>query len=232
MKKPLLASEIYATSQAATCSGEDECHWCSASCKRGLFFHDDDPPIPFHKSTSGARRPGNAYMCCGCWLYRRKRICVKTLTGTAMIDGQSPFDHSWFVTTKEAVVIRKEDHEELLNILVDPPAKFFLSLISESKLKNQLHLSVANELENYQAEDAIHYTLNNQPMSYTIYELTEAMKKGPEGTEPGVQMLFRTLYNRTSELVADNAILKQTLKRGRGRPTKEANEPKSVVQSG
>lgn len=232
----LLASEIYANSQSAQCTGDDECHWCSAPCRRGLFFHDDLAPVPFVRSSAGARRPANSYCCVACWLYRRRRVCVQSVTGSAMIDGQCPMKHSWFVTRGEARVVRKEDHERLLMMLLDPPRQFYLALLSGGNAAdNHLHLAVANDLPSIRADTPIAFTLDNRPLHYTVYELEEALKFDTCGKDPGVQALLRVLHNRpallrASRLTEPNPVLSGH--RSVGRPISSDNTPKRVVCSG
>src|SRR5271166_4969243 len=92
----MLSSELYASSQQDKCEGQFSCHWCSAPCST-LYIHDDPPLTPFVRVNALARRPASAFVCKGCWLWRRGRITVDFLGG-GQRDIQCPQNHSWYIT--------------------------------------------------------------------------------------------------------------------------------------
>lgn len=184
------APELYALSQHFRCDGPYECHWCMGRCGPD-FHHGEPPPVPFLKGRSGAKRPANPWICKGCWLWNRQRITTTFLRGD-WLDSQAPKKHSVWITEKEALTIRlKEDGEELVKLLLKPPLRFVLSLISEGE--NLLHLCPVNWHERVKAETPLLFNANNITHEYTIYELKEALKFGPEGKRPGVGVLMALL---------------------------------------
>ena len=221
---PLLASELFAISQGTACEGPDECHWCGAKCER-RWTHDDLPPMIGGRlrSHSLAKRPGNGYVCSGCWCWRRPRVTVPFLGG-GYKDGQRADMWSWYVAGSRAMALRHEnsfDRDALYDRLLDPPPRFFLALRDEGP--NLLQYAVLNRLEAFTASTPITYTLDNKPLTYTIYELEHALQKGPEGTEPGVQTLIRVIGappKPTAMSFSEEEIKEQAVKRGRGRPSK------------
>ena len=225
---PLLASELYALSQGVQCNGRYSCHWCSAPCGN-QWFHDDTPPQIGVRVTQGARRPANPYICIGCWLFRRKRITVSFLRSEkgefTFRDGQSPTRHSWFVTEQCARAIETPDFQLLYATLLSPPKRFFLSLLDNrtpaNGVENRLHLQVANDVEELRADTVLHFSVNNVPLTYTVFELEELLTSAdPEeslaGRSPGVHALYRLLgpYKPTP-------AEEPKAKRGRGRPITE-----------
>lgn len=192
----LHASTLYAASQGAPLPPADcdECHYCAGPAPRGLWPHDDPPPVPFARTLTVARRPSNAYVCTGCHLWKYKSVSVRTLDGR-MRDRQTPRDHSWYVTEAGAWAVRPENYDLLYEHLRRPPRRFFLSLLRpEGKVKNLLQLCAVNDLDEVKADTPLAFTLDNVAHRYTVYELTEAVKAGdPTGAEPGVRVLFELL---------------------------------------
>lgn len=215
----MLSTELFALAHGHKCSGDQECHWCTGPCERH-WIHDDLPIVPFVRTNSHAKRPGNAYICWGCWLYRRGRITVSTLQNE-LIDRQNLMDHSWILFDNQIKVIKKEDKFKLYEILLNPPLVFCLSLLNEPSTKNLIQLSILNENEKIFANTPIHFTLNNIQCEYTIYELEEALKTQElTGKSPGVRLLIETI---------GPCVLKEKEKRGRGRPPKEDDPDGKIV---
>ena len=187
----MLASELFATSQGSICSGEDRCHWCGSSCER-LWPHDDPIVPPLFKTKSNALCPGNGYICHGCWLWRRKRVTVPFLVG-GFQDGQEAGKHSWWITATGGWAIRGADCLPLYRQLLEPPLAFALLLKSADCPRSELHLAVANQHAKVMADTELFFTLDNKPLSYTVYDLDTALKVGEAGQSPGVQALFRFL---------------------------------------
>lgn len=183
------SGELFAVSQGARCEGNEKCHWCKAPCGRN-FPHDDPPPIPFVRSREGAKNPGGLYVCEGCRLYRRPSCTVWWLTD-GFKDRQSLRKLSWWLTADGARGIRREeDRETLWNVLLAPPPLFCLSLLENPKLENHLHHAVVNDHDVVQADTTLYFTVDNVKFDFSVYELKEACKHGPEGKSPGVQALI------------------------------------------
>lgn len=217
----LSASDLYAIANSNRNHGKEECHWCGSACNDS-FIHNDPPPVPFVRSRSTAKRPCAIHICTGCWLYRRQRITVRFLDG-GFSDRQNPCKHSWWITLQEASGISKYNYHALYRLLLNPPLCFCLSLRTDEKTDNLIQLSVANDLEEINATTELCYTLNNIKLVYTIYELEEAIKHGPEGKMPGVRMLVETLGGYTLPL--EEPVMKKT---GAGRPFKNKEEPQTI----
>lgn len=216
------ATELYANSQGMICEGDVICHWCGAHCQR-RYLHDDPPPIPFVRSRSSARFPSNPYICKGCWLFRRKRLTVWNLGGEFK-DGQCPINHSWWITSCESLVIDDNCRVGLYEYLLRPPLKFALSLIDGEKIENLLHFCPVNDHEKILGDTPLLFHLNNIQHAYTVYELTEALKHGTEGKEPGVRALIALLGPYTLAREAppeDGSSEGKGGKKGRGRPREE-----------
>lgn len=213
--KSILASELFAMSQGGSCQGTEECHWCGAPCER-LFTHSDPYPIPFVRTKSPAKRPGNPYICTGCWLYLRGRVTVSFLGG-GFKDGQCAANHSWWITETEAYAIRKEGAETLYEQLFHPPLRFVLALVSSGTI-NHIQHAVLNDHSEIRADTTLTFTYDHSPHHFTIYELKEALKtSGMSGKPAGVRKLI--------ELFGPYDINEQPEKRGRGRPRKYQDEP-------
>lgn len=221
------ASELFALAHGTKCEGTEECHWCAGPCKR-THYHDDSPIRPHVRITSTAMRVANAFVCSGCWLWRRNSVTVRFLRGT-LRDRQRAGDHSLWMTDKGWWGIEKLDHPELLNMLLDPPRRFTLALRTEGR--NDLHRLSANDHSVLKADTPLAFTINNVPSTYTVYELKEAIKqRSTSGCEPGVRMLLDLLgfpeqpppilgFKTNEELEAE--VKETAAKRGRGRPRTE-----------
>lgn len=212
--KQLSAAQLYALSQSSECRGPEECHWCCSPCAQ-LWIHDDPPPMIGVKRVL-AKRPGNQHICVGCWLFRRRRTTIKFLSGK-LLDARCLCNFPLVITRKDAHAIDyKEDKEALYKMLLSPDEELVLALLDGSKEANHLQLMIYNNLKDAKADTPIHFTLNNIPHNYTVYELTEAIKSGDvEGKSPGVAALFRLLGEYQFPEV----------KKGVGRPTKEHIRP-------
>lgn len=215
----LLASELYARSQGEICQGNQPCHWCGAPCER-LWTHDDPPPIIGVKSTIHARHPSSPYICRGCFLFKRPRLTVWFLGG-GFKDGKCPRHFGWLITPKGSWAIDSENPSPVYEFLLKPEPVFSLSFLSEPGITNRLQLTRVNELGEIKADTTIHYTINNIPHHYTIYELESAIRQGAEGREPGVQALLR--------LLGDYSLPEASKEpRGKGRPSREEKEAHSL----
>lgn len=185
----MTATELFALAHNSKCEGPDRCHWCGASCRR-LWLHDDPPPIPFTKSKSNALYPSNAYICSGCWLYRRRRSTVLWLEG-GYRDSQSNRNLSWWIDGQVARAIRQQSRARLWELLLKPPHTFSLSLV-EDNTENWLHHAPVNDIAEVRIDTPIAFNLNNIQYKYTIYEIEEATRSGElNGKNAGVTALFR-----------------------------------------
>ncbi len=230
----MTASEMYALSQGSSCAGQFQCHWCSSPCS-SMFFHDDVLAIPFRKSVSGAKNPSSHYCCVGCWLWRRKRLCI-TFTDKSFKDGQCPQKHSWWVTNRDATAIQTPC-PDIYDRLLNPPLQFVLSF-TDGTTDNHIHHAIANDFPiSIENDSRLWFTVNNIGHSFTLYELEEALRGG-EGTgkEPGVQALLRLLGPAPAHL--KNKPIQANQNKGRGRPQGTADPlpayktVKKIVTSG
>ncbi len=224
----MLASQLYALSQSNRCEGTETCHWCSAPCQR-LWLHDEPPAVIGVKRDRLARCPNSIYVCVGCWMWRRGSVTVGFLphpNGNGVPsykDRQKSPLWSWLITDTNSWAIRKSDNEELVKILLEPPLRFFLSLLDGDKPPpNHLQMCIANDLERIEGATPLAFTVNNIPHKYTVYELEDVLTGGDSnGKEPGVQALVRILD------------IKKRVKEKRetsGRPPVDENKPSRVVK--
>lgn len=190
MDRPLTAPDIYALSQSRRNDGPDECHWCGSPCQR-THVHDGMTYRPLAKDLERPKRPSNAYVCTGCRLWRRGRVTVHFLNGSYR-DGQRTHLHSWWITPEISLAINGLDKDLLRQRLVSPPRTFVLSLVTSGNV-NMLHHAVANDVCELKADTPLRFTADGLEMSWTVYELQEAIRHGPEGKSPGVQFLHRLI---------------------------------------
>ena len=217
----LLPSVFFAMSQGATCEGPEQCHWCSAPCSR-RWTHDDPPPVPFQRSTPSAKVPGSPWVCLACWMYRRKRVTLTTLKDRHQRDGQCLLNHSWLMTREDVFAVTDDDKECLYETLLLPPLQFCLSLVTaDKKVKNLIQFAVVNRLDSVRADTELVFTLNNHAVTYTIYEVEEGIKGGPDGRMPGVRVLMDFLGPYKNP----NVVEEIKVKRERGRPRRDYDKP-------
>lgn len=205
------ASELLAIVHKSPCSGSDTCHWCGCCCER-IWPHDEPVYLPFSKGRSRGKCPSSSYICQGCWLYRRRRVTYNFFDH-GFKDGQCLQDWSWLLTDDGIWILRKEDYPLLWEFLLSPSLRFALSLVSDTSLKNEVHLTILNELPEINASSQLHFSLDNTILGYTIYELEHAISKSPNGSQPGVHALLRILGTPPAQ--------KEQPKRDKGRPATE-----------
>lgn len=238
---PLTAAMLYARAQGHECTGMFKCHWCGSPCSNHIC-HDDPPPVPFQRSNSTAKFPSEPYVCVGCQCWRWPKMTVVFMDGEYK-DGQTAKNHSWFITPGNAWAIKlgKDGQaccEKLYEILIDPPLRFALALRGdEYKVDTLIQLAIANDPGGILADTPLAFTIDNIPHSYTIYELTEAIRNGPSYYGPGVRALWRLLGEPPAQLKEKfPGRTDRDEKKGRGRPaTKQAAKDtahKVVVASG
>lgn len=188
---PLQASDVYAISNSAKNKGEDECHWCGSKCQTKVP-HDEPPPIIGYRPKFLPRRPGNGYVCVGCQLWRQGSITVRFFdeANPRFKDRQKPCLHSWWITKDGAWGLR-ENAPNIYRSLLKPPCTFVLALLDGTGVPNHLHCAIANDIAEIKADTQLHFTVNNIPHAYTVYELEAGLRGGKEGTLPGVQALIR-----------------------------------------
>jgi hypothetical protein len=199
----MTASDLYALSQGVSNQGNSECHWCGSKCEQ-KWVHDDPPAIVGTRSTSYARRPANAYICQGCWLFRRTRITIPFINGDYQ-DGKAPKNFSWWITDTDAKAIPPIECPKLYDQLLKPPLRFVLALLIPDpaisgflkvphSIGNVIQLCEVNNLKEIKAETPLKFTVNNIVHSYSIYELEEAIRNTEEnGYAPGVRALIHLL---------------------------------------
>ena len=210
------ATELYAKALGSSCEGQQQCHWCGGPCNR-LWNHDDVIPLPFIKSTQAPRCPSNSYICIGCWLFRRKSTTI-TFLDSSFSDRQAPINHSWWITQKEARAINNKSSGEILNLLIQPPNQFALSIVSSGNC-NLLHTTIVNNISEIYGNTKLHFNFNNRNETYCIYELQEALNlQDISGREPGVQTLINIFGMPPNP--------KKDQKLGRGRPREQVVDGK------
>ena len=219
------ASEFLACSHNTPCSGMFECHWCAAPCNN-LQSHDDAPILPFQRVKTTAKRPGNPYACNGCCIYRRKRISIRSL-GNWTRDKQCLKDYSWWMTKDEVRVIKLPTEASMLyENLLFPPLQFAMSLLKEEK-ESLIQLCAANVMQEIKADTPLYFLLDNRLLTYTTYELEEALKHGTEGKMPGVRALV--------DLLGPYLPMQKEEEKKKGRPRVEestkVNNTKKVISS-
>lgn len=217
---PLLASELYATSQNETCEGESRCYWCGASCPFRWAHREPPPPMFVKTDRRLIKCPGSAYQCKGCWLWGRQRITINFLSSAGFAKGEPPYkdvqcpiNWSWYFSEKGAWAVRLDmDAGTLYEILMDPPRRFALSLLTTKDVKNHLQLVTANDPPEIKGDSPLSFNVDNVGYTYSPYELEHALEHGSTGTIPGTQKLIALLgpYKLTDEW--------RKKKRGRGRP--------------
>ena len=194
------ASELYARSQSRQCEGPWRCHWCGGPCGNSVI-HDDLPElVGVKRNQKLARCPANPWMCVGCQLWRRGRLTITWLHGAGSLDGQTPREHGWLITDEWANAVHPAGGTELVKLLLNPPDRFALLLLTEPRLnneprrpgaiQNQIHLAHLNEHTDLKADTPLAFTLDNVTFTYTVYDLEQAFITGTDGKEPGVRALF------------------------------------------
>lgn len=216
----MTVSQFYAEVLGKKCAGQYRCRWCGTDCtdKYNQFMWSELKPIK-----EFCKCPANHYVCYGCWLYRRQNGTINFVNGTYK-DRQQPRNFSWILTPAG---LRAFNPPELglLEILLKPPTKFALSLIDQTP--NQIQLAVLNDHKEIQADTPLAFTMNGSRMTYTVYELQEAIDHQEiEGKEPGVRLLLNMIGELPKKPPQE--------KRDRGRPVlAETNttDVKRVVNS-
>lgn len=221
----MLASDLFAAVNSTYNRGPLECHWCGAKCDR-RWTHDDPGPVPYQKTILNAKKPGNPYICVGCWIYRKQSTTL-TYLGGSLKDRQSLRNHSWIITDK-VLILDKDYSQDIYKLLLAPPKRFSLSIISSVK-ENYLHHAVVNNFSEVLADTEFTFTYDNSPYQYSVYELFEGLKNGVEGKLPGVRVLVDYLgkYEFSPEEIKEP-------QKGAGRPTKAndtmRNNTKKIIR--
>ena len=224
--------QLYAKINGIQLEGPLPCHWCGSPC-REQFQHDDVPPQPgFQRNPHKARCVASPFICSACWLWRRTRITATSLRGTYR-DIQSPRKLNWLFTASEARAVEPEDLPLLLKFLLRPALPFALMLLDDPAVPNQLHLGTVNEQKTVEAATPLSFTLNNNLLAYTVYELEEALRTGDAtGTEPGTRALHGLLTPIAGKIEMPDPLMPapadEDVKRGKGRP-KQAEEKRDAA---
>lgn len=208
-KEKMTAADLFAISQGSINSGDIfKCHWCSSKCGTD-WLHDDVAPVPFVRSKSSAKCPDQPYICWGCWLWNRGSVTIYYLGGKlseelpAFKDRQCARNNSWWIDENSAWALRSQDLQFLWMRLLKPPKRFILAFRDEIKKPDKkgklieqpllLQLLTANDPGGVLGDTPLFFTHGCTTYQYTVYELEEAIKYGPEPYGPGVNALFRIL---------------------------------------
>ena len=183
------ASVLYARSQGMECEGSFRCYWCGAPCRQ--TWRHEDRPAQLGVRRLGVAVPGSPFICCGCWLFRRSRITIPFLGG-GYKDGQAPARWGWWITGEGAWAVGPDDAGALYDRLLKPPLCFALLLLRGPGLV-ALHAGVGNLTPEVMLDTPLEFTVANAAYRYSIYELSEALRYGANGKEPGVRVLIELL---------------------------------------
>lgn len=219
------ASTLYAMTQNRSYvpQGNRRCHWCGEPC--GETWAHDEPAKPmFTKRRGTAKHPDEHWICQGCMLFRRRRCTVFYNEGRFK-DGQEIAANSWMITEHQASAMERSIPGEpflfgmqMLSVLLRPPTLFCLMLLDDGAgVKNEIHRAVVNVHDVIKGGTELGFTLNNEAMSYTPYELEMAMKSAKNHCGPGAAALMR-LFGAP---IIEEADEPDPEKRERGRPPKE-----------
>lgn len=226
----MLASELYALSQGAACSGPYTCYWCGGPCterhihgERPLGIGEKFPhPVSFRQSP---------YYCVGCWLWQRPRLTAWYIDGETFRDGQTPRNLSWWFTEWSCVALEPGHGQYVYPLLLKPPLRFVLSVVASGQA-NYVQLARANDNEQVKANTPLAFTVNGAAFTYTVGDLKQALRTGDaNGCDAGVRELIGLFgpYKVPEE--------PEEKKRGRGRPplgeevtSRAVREASSVVR--
>lgn len=224
---------LYAKSQNHHCEGYHECFWCSSPTTTFLTLPPEFRPAPFVRKAEYSLRPGSKFICIGCWLFRRNRVTIPFLSG-GFIDSRCPVNYSWWISGQEASAIRdgnKEDYEALYDRLLNPPRQFLLSIVTDTlgiPKQNRLQYAVVNDVQGeIDGETVFHFTIDHLKLTYTTYELEQALKNlHPEGVSPGVRALLDLLgaYKPKSKIEMMTATVEKPQPKGRPKNEDKKNE--------
>jgi hypothetical protein len=201
----MLASKLWALAHASDARKlgkeaqleDSECHWCAGKCSR-KFVHDDAPPVPFVRSRSKAVRPGNPWICNGCYLFRRRRLTVRFLDeAQSFRDAQCPLGWGWWLTERGAWALRINEAITIWELLLKPPLTFALAFLDWGRpgeaCDNLVHLWETNDLETIEGGTPLRFTINNVPHTYSCYELKQGLSKKGAPMAAGVRALVELL---------------------------------------
>lgn len=219
----MTASDLFALALGTRNAGKERCHWCGSACSN-LWLHDDPPPIPFHRTKSTAKVPSSRHVCVGCWNFKRKKVTVRFLDET-LKDSQAGENHSWWITETGSFGVRAADGPHLYPLLLKPPLWFALAL-KDGNGPNLMQLMTANRCEDVKGDTPLSFTYNGVKHEYTVYELEQALQHGPEGKEPGVQLLLKTFGSHS----LTNGVPEAKRKVGRPKMEEKAPDGRSVMK--
>jgi len=231
----MTAAEYYATLFGSKCSGDNRCHWCNSPCDR-RWFHNDPLPRPFCKQKSLARNPSSYWICFGCFHWHKPRTTVTFLDGTQR-DKQTACQYSWWLDDQGPLAVKRDNADLIYAKLLNPPLRFVLALLDGANEINHIQFFELNDNVEVKASTVLRFTLNGILHTYSVYELEEALKRGPEGKEPGVNALIRLFGMRPDDapILSDESNAKKSK---RGRPWEDdaklaaKNIKRTIVKSG
>jgi hypothetical protein len=207
----LSARDVYATASGFSLSGPDRCHYCGGACERTTTHNEPVPVLLGRTDTYGVTRkkaewaayPGLPYVCLACQAWRRPRITVPYFGG-GIKDGQTARKHAWYCTPGGAWGVGPSSGPKLMERLLSPAARFFLALLEgDEPPDNLLQCFAVNDNDEIKAETPLHFTVNNVPHTYTVYQLEQAgLRRTTQGLDPGAAALVRILGPVPEHLIA------------------------------
>lgn len=229
----LTASQIYALSQGSKCEGDRPCHYCGGPCGRDIP-HGEAIRLFTGRPVGGVRRnPSSPYMCVGCWLWRKKKVSVPWLSG-GVKDGGTPARFDWVVGPAGAWGISPACRSALYRRLLSPEGPFFLMLWEGDGPPDHVIQCCPGNDGPYENTTEIGFALNNHALTYSVHELEQAARLGPQGRDPGVRALLRVLGDVPAELTAHLKPPERpedTDPKGRGRPPKFPDGRVNVIKN-
>lgn len=192
----MTASFLFAKACGYRLEGMHRCYACGQPC-HDKNRHGLARPVIGEKRDPKLRCPASPYLCNGCMAWNAPSRTVSFLTNTELRDRQSAKKHSWYASSFGAWGLRREsktDATAMWERLLHPPIPFFLSVLdlsADPKVENKLYHCVVNDELIVRGDTELTFTVNNQPLTYTVYELeTARTAQDPTGLSPGVRFLW------------------------------------------
>ena len=169
----------------------EQCYWCGAKCGQAWPHGETFSQHTHAKNRGNPRCPGDPYLCEGCFQFRYKRFTAFRLDGTYR-DLQTGPTNSWWLTRETARIVDSPLYWRVYELLLQPPHTFCLSIITTAKV-NELHQCVVNDFVEIKADTQLWFSLDNVALSYSVYELEQAVSNPEAQRSPGIRRLMDLL---------------------------------------